>query len=233
VPTTEEVRQEFLESTVVGDFARERGERLAEEFAERRPAADPRAVAFRDEYSEHFSEGGLERVTSEQLRRFANSDLVAHPGNMSNFNDEWNQRGDDDARARVVETISYLLYGPPSTHLEDRLTDLIKGNRGMGFRGLKESLLTKVLCMVEPVRFLPILIYSSPNSFGKKELADAVFRVNFPKAERVQWQIGRLVIWSNDRLVELLPQRFRDDLMWASEFLWWAKDQPWPNASDE
>lgn len=232
LPTIEEVRREFLAATLVDDAARTRAEGLADEFAQSRPAPDPKAVVFRDEYAEHFSKDGLARVTGEQLRRFANSDLVAHPGNMSNFNDEWNKRGDEDARERVVETISYLLYGPEGTHLEDRLSDLILSNRGRGFRGLKESLLTKVLCMVHPNEFLPILIYSSPASYGKKELAEAVFGVMFPKAERTKMQIGRLVIWSNERLIEMLPDRFRIDLMWASEFLWWAKEQPWPFDAD-
>jgi hypothetical protein len=229
--TTDEVRKEFEAASVVSEDVRTRAARLGSEFAQERPSPKPTAVAYREEYAEHFSKEGLEAVTAKQLHRFANSDLVAGPGNMSIFNEEWKKRGEDESRTRVVEAIAYLLYGPPQTRLEDRLTDLIEGNRGMGFRGFKESLLTKVLCMVYPDTYLPILVYTSPGRFGKKEIAEAVFRVNFPKPERTQWQIGRLVIWSNDRLVDLLPDMFRKDLVWASDFLWWAKDQPWPEDS--
>ncbi len=36
---------------------------------------------------------------------------------------------------------------------------------------------------------------------------------------------GRLVVWSNDLLLQMVGSDF-PSLQHASQFLWWAKDQP-------
>ncbi len=48
-----------------------------------------------------------------------------------------------------------------------------------GMTGFRESLVTRVLGVVEPARFLPILTYTGPDS-GKKEIAAAVFDIELP-----------------------------------------------------
>ena len=113
----DEIRREFEEAAVVTDDVRTRVERLAAEFAKRSPTPRPKAIAFRDEYAQLFSEEGLERVTAAELHRFANSDLVAGPGIMSVFNTEWRRWPESDARDRLVEVIRYLLYGPLSVSI--------------------------------------------------------------------------------------------------------------------
>ena len=60
-------------------------------------------------------------------------------------------------------------YGPESLRLEDRFTQLVEGKKGLGFPSFKEPLLTKVLCVVEPGRFLPVVKYSAAAD-GKKEM---------------------------------------------------------------
>ena len=60
------------------------------------------------------------------------------------------------ASRRVRDSLKYLLYGPDRLPIEDRLTQLIRGDSGMGMTGFRESLLTKVLCIAYPERFLPI-----------------------------------------------------------------------------
>ncbi len=90
--------------------------------------------------------------------------------------------------------------------------------------GFRESLLTKVLCVMHPERFLPILIYTS-KAGGKREIARAVYGLDLPRPEVTSWTRGRLACWSNDLLVGLLGDGFQD-LQHASQFLWWAKDQP-------
>jgi hypothetical protein len=89
--------------------------------------------------------------------------------------------------------------------------------------GFKESLLTRVLCVVQTHRFLPLLKYTTPSG-GKKEMAQWVYGLELPQREKVSWTVGRLVTWSNDLLVEMLRDDF-DDLQHASQSLWWAKDR--------
>ena len=88
--------------------------------------------------------------------------------------------------------------------------------------GFKEALLTKVLCMFEPSRFLPINKYTGAE--GKKEIAEWVYGLQLPSPEQTAWTIGRLIIWSNDLLLELAGTGFMDTEH-AAGFLWYAKDR--------
>ena len=61
---------------------------------------------------------------------FATTDTIASAGNMSGLNRAWKTQGPDKGAAKVRESIEYLLYGPESLRLEDRLTQLIEGKKG-------------------------------------------------------------------------------------------------------
>lgn len=222
--TYETLKVAFPKTDAVRPEIRERVSMLVQTFLQATPELDPRIPPYRAKYQQIFSAEGLPEADPEDLKAFANNAIVANPGNMSVFNDAWNSMGPERAAARVRATIDHLLPGPEGTRLEDRFTDLVEERKGLGMTGFKESLLTRVLCMVEPKRFLPILKYSTPSG-GKKEIAAAVYGLELPAREKVSWTIGRLVTWSNDLLVDLLGSSF-DDLGHASGFLWWAKDQP-------
>jgi hypothetical protein len=215
-PTADDVRPEV----------RKRVEALIDTFLETQPQTDPQVAPYWTKYQQIFSEGGLWEADPEDLKAFANSSVGAHPGNMSVFNQGWNEMGAEKAADRLRRTIDHLLRGPAGSRLEDRFTDLVEEHKGLGMVGFKESLLTRVLCVVEPKRFLPILKYSTPSG-GKKEIALLVYGLDLPPREKVSWTIGRLVTWSNDLLVSLLQDRFTE-LQHASAFLWWAKDQASP-----
>jgi hypothetical protein len=121
-----------------------------------------------------------------------------------------------------VSRSNYLLYPNDDSSIEDRLTNLIEGRRGLGMKGFREALLTKVLCMVEPQRFIPILTYTS--KAGKREYAKWVYDLDLPEPATVSWTIGQLIFWSNDLLADLAGQGF-EHMEHVGEFLWWAKDQ--------
>lgn len=195
---------------------------LKREYLDRHPSSSTSAVEFRKRYGQLFSRERLEQATPEDLKYFANANLAGNPGNMSVFNNAWNEMGPEEGARRVKDAIDYLLYGPEDSFLEDRLTDLIEGRRGFGMPGFREALLTKVLCMVEPSRFLPINKYTG--QAGKKEIAKWVYDLNLPRPESVSWTIGRLIIWSNDLLLQLVGDGF-SDTEHAAGFLWWAKDE--------
>lgn len=211
-PSPEDVKPDILD----------RADLLKQEYLKDHPSSSAQAVEFRERYRRIFSREGLQGAAPQDLKDFANSSLAGNPGNMSRFNDAWNELGEEEGSRRVKDAIEYLLYGPDNTFLEDRLTNLIEGRRGFGMTGFREALLTKVLCMVEPTRFLPINRYTG--QAGKKEIAKWVYDLNLPRQESVSWTIGRLIIWSNDLLLELVGSGF-SDTEHAAGFLWWSKDE--------
>jgi hypothetical protein len=224
VLSLDQARAEFQAAADPSREALERAGRLKSQFLADRPTPDPRVAEFWARYQHIFSADGLPTAAPTDLKFFANTDVGAGPGNMSVFNQAWNELGDDAAAAKLRTVIGYLLRGPDSTSIEDRLTELIDPRDSIGMTGFRESLLTKVLCVMQPDRFLPILIYTSPAG-GKREIAADVFDVALPTPERTAMTRGRLALWSNDLLVRLAGDGFAD-LVHMSEFLWWAKSQP-------
>lgn len=80
------------------------------------------------------------------------------PGNQSVFNAAWNAMVDSAAAESTRRTIEYLLHGPDNVPREDRLQQALDGTKSFAMTGFNEALLTSVLCVVEPERFLSILI---------------------------------------------------------------------------
>jgi hypothetical protein len=203
---------------------RERVAMLVSEFQLDHPQPDPEVADYRARFQPLFTREGLPTASPEDLLDFVTTDTVASPGNMSGLTRAWKTQGPDKAAQKVRESIEYLLRGPESIRLEDRLTQLIDGKK-VGFPSFnKEPLLTKVLCVVEPDRFLPVLKYSAPTD-GKKEIIKLVFELDLPSADKVAWTIGRLAVWSNDLLRSLVGNEI-PDLQQATTFLAWAKTRP-------
>ncbi|WNB86440.1 hypothetical protein [Cellulomonas sp. ATA003] len=222
--TIDAQRTAFHTAHTLTPARRQSVETLKGQFIADHPVPQPEVAEYWARYQQIFSAEGLQHCDPRALKDFANTETGAHPGNMSVFNTAWNELGDDEAVQRTRGVIGYLLYGPDHVPLEDRLTHLIEGPHALEMRGFKEALLTKVLCIVQPDRFLPILIYSSPNGGGKREIANRVFGLELPPRDRTRWPIGRLITWSNDVLVDHAGPGF-EKLQHVSSFLWWAKDQ--------
>lgn len=197
-------------------------EELRVAFLARRPEPDPEVSEYWARYQQIFSADGLREAGPEDLKAFANTPTGANPGNMSVFNTEWNALGPAEASQRVREAVRFLLYGPERVSMPDRLTQLIRGTGGPGMKGFSEALLTKVLCVMQPERFLPILMYSGVA--GKREIAESVYGLVLPPKGATSMTHGRLVFWSNDLLRDLVGEGFATQ-QHASQFLWEAKDQ--------
>jgi hypothetical protein len=217
----DEARAVFDSSSAVQPEAQERFRALKDRFLVDQPETDPAVAPFWAKYKAIFSVGGLPDADPTDLKAFANSAIGAHPGNLSVFNKAWNQAGDVASAQRLRGVLDHLLRGPGE--LEDRLTTLIDPLDDRGMTGFRESLLTKVLCVVDDKRFLPILKYTTAAG-GKREIAGAVFGVQLPAPEATSMTIGRLACWANDHMVQMIGDGFQD-LQHAAEFLWWAKDQ--------
>ncbi|MDX6262058.1 MAG: hypothetical protein QOH84_3746 [Kribbellaceae bacterium] len=207
--------KEALPSAVRADrLARAR--RLEEEFLAIRPEPDPRVSAYWTKYQAIFGSGA---GVPQDLKDFANSPVGASPGNMSVFNQAWNHLGPGVASLAVREAVDHLLHGPDP--LEDRLTYLIKNKDGMP--GFRETLLTKVLAVMDPERFLTILKYSG--AVGKQGIAHSVYGLELPDRSESSLPIGHLIVQSNDLLRDLTTPTF-PTARHASSFLWWARSQP-------
>jgi hypothetical protein len=224
VEDVETARRRFPGADAVSPATWRRVEALRSEFLAEVPRPDPEATRYRDVYRQAFSAENLPYTTPSALKDFANSKVVARPGNMSRFNDEWRALGSHAAAEAFRGVIEHLLRGEDPPAPEDRLTELITSDQPPAMPGFREAMLTRVLCIAEPERFLPILVYTSPAG-GKRELARRIFGLELPAPESTSQTIGRLAYWSNDLLVSLIGDRFAD-LDHARAFLWWAKDHP-------
>ncbi|TQN42081.1 hypothetical protein FHU33_1474 [Blastococcus colisei] len=225
VRTIDSLHAAFPTTLDVRPDVRERVAMLVSDFQlEHHGAPSAEVVDHRAKYQELFSRDGLKSASPDDLLEFALTDTVAGAGNMSGLTRAWKTQGADKAAQKVRDSIEFLLHGPESLRLEDRLTQLVDGKK-VGFPSFnKEPLLTKVLCVAEPTRFLPILRYSAPTD-GKKEIIKLVFELDLPPAEKVAWTIGRLAVWSNDLLRSLVGNDI-PDLQQATRFLTWAKTRP-------
>ncbi|MFF6807563.1 hypothetical protein [Streptomyces sp. NPDC012616] len=201
----------------------ERVDRLKARYLATRPGFDPDVAAYWERYRRIFSREGLYTCDPRALKDFANSDVGAHPGNQATFNSAWNALGDDAAAESTRQTVGYLLHGPDDVPREDRLDHLLSGAKPFAMTGFKEALLTRVLCVVEPERFLSILKYTT-EAGGKREIARIVYGLELPAPESVNWTLGRLVFWSNDLLHTLVGDGFANQ-QHSAAFLWWAKDR--------
>ena len=222
LPTLDEIRGRFPKPGDVEPERIERAAQLKDEFLRLQPAPELEVGPYWAKYQRVFGAEGLPACDPQDLKDFANANIGANPGNMSVFNDAWNAIGPEAGAAQLRRAIDYLLRGTSPADLEDRLTALIEDTSPFAMRGFKESLLTKVLCIVYPDRYLTILKYTG--EAGKREIARAIWGLELPDPERVNWTIGRLILWSNDLLLALLGEGFVHQ-QHAADFLWWAKDR--------
>lgn len=197
-------------------------EGLRSSFLARAPEPDPAVAEYWLRYQQIFSADGLREAGPQELRDFANMPIGANPGNVTVFNNEWDALGPAEASQRVRDAVRFLLYASDRVSMPDRLTQLIRGAGGPGMKGFGEALLTKVLCVVQPERFLPILMYGGVA--GKREIAETVYGLALPPKAATSTTHGRLVFWSNDLLRELVGDGFATQ-QHAAQFLWEAKEQ--------
>ncbi|MGW1818507.1 hypothetical protein ACWCQM_33685 [Streptomyces sp. NPDC002125] len=218
-----DLKSRFPKAEDVDPEQLERVARLKERYLADKPELDPGVAAYWAKYQRIFSADGLWTCDPRVLKDFANSEIGARPGNQATFNSAWNDMGDAAAAEATRQTIEHLLRGPEGVPLEDRLEQLLSGAKPFAMTGFKEALLTKVLCVMDPDRFLTILKYTT-EAGGKREIARMVYGLELPAPESVNWTLGRLILWSNDLLLDLAGDGFANQ-QHAAAFLWWAKDQ--------
>lgn len=229
VPTTsptftrtpfEMAKGRFATPSMVSAEQLARVSRLKKQFLKANPEQPTEVDEHWARYREVFSRKGLAACEPQVLQEFATNPIGANPGTMTVFNRAWKRLGEEEAAERTRGAIEFLLRGPATTPVEDRLTQLIDDPEAMGMPGLREPLLTKVLCVTEPERFLPILTYGAEET-GKRHIARALYGLHLPKVDQAAMRIGRLATWSNDLLLELVGDGF-GGTQHAASFLSWA-----------
>ena len=232
VPTTaptltrspfEMAKGRFATSAMVEPGLLARVARLKKQYLKTDAGLSPEVDEYWSRYQAILSREGLATCAPQDLRDFANDPTGASAGNVFTFNRAWKLLGEEAAAERTRATIEYLVRGPATIPVEDRLTHLIDGHESTGMPGFKEALLTKVLCIAESGRFLPILTYGAEET-GKRDITLAVYGLHLPKVDQNSMQIGRLATWSNDLLLELVGDGFTST-QHAAMFLSWVKDR--------
>jgi hypothetical protein len=212
------VVQQFPKVAEVSGSARDRAEALKDEFLSSRSyEPDPLVARHWAKFRWVFSAEGLDKAVISDLKLFADDPIGASTGDPTEFDKAWLLLGEFEGARRVRAVTNHLLRGPGA--LEDRLADVVNGHFAMSMPGWSEALLTKTLAVVEPDRFLPVVAYDD-----KRAIASAVYGIDLPEVDLTAWTIGRLAVWSNDLLVELVGDGFVD-LQHAAEFLRWARKQ--------
>ena len=203
----------FANAGMVAPERRARITRLRAKFLKDFPAAeapDPQVAEHWARYQQVFSPAGLAAASSQDLRDFATSKLGGDTGTTAVLTRAWKRLGEDESAQRVRTSIEYLLRGPHTLPMEDRLTELVEDTEGTGMPGFKEAQLTKVLCVMEPARFLPIFTYGAEGT-GKRDVVMDAFGLHLPKVpDATSMTVGRLAVWSNDLLLELAGEGFAD-----------------------
>ena len=200
----------FATAAMVAAERRTRITRLRTQFLKTTPDPDPQVAEHWARYQQVFSPSGLAAATPQDLRDFATSRVGGDTGTTAVFTRAWKRLGDDESAERTRSSIEFLLRGPHALPMEDRLTQLVDDLDDTGMPGFKEAQLTKVLCVMEPARFLPIFTYTAEGT-GKRDVLLDVFGLHLPKApDQTSMTSGRLAVWSNDLLLELAGDGFVD-----------------------
>lgn len=160
LPMLKDIKKRFPQPGDVDPQKLARANELKVEFLKRDPEPDPNVAPYWAKYQQVFSVKACRERILRIFKDFANSNIGANPGNMSVFNDAWNAMGPEAGAHQVRKVVEYLLRGTSPVDIEDRLTALISDSKSFGMKGFKESLLTKVLCIVYPDRYLTILKYT-------------------------------------------------------------------------
>jgi hypothetical protein len=197
--------------------ALERAEALKQTFLETPYTPDPLVARHWAKFRWVFSADGLDKAAIFDLKLFATDPTGASTGDPTTFDKAWVLLGEFEGARRIRATADRLLRGHGV--LEDRFTELAGGDFAQTMPGWDERLLTKTLAVAEPDRFLPIVTFAD-----KKALALAVYDLELPVVDETSLTLGRLAVWSNDLLVDLLGDGF-DDLHHAAQFLRWASTQ--------
>lgn len=172
-------------------------------------------IAWRAEAAKSFAAGNIDSVPTSLFHELSDGTEVASTGRQMAFRKNWATLGDDAATEQARRTVAHLLHGDGD--VAQRLDDVFEMRNGIGMPGLKEALVTKILAIVEPETYLPIL-----TTKGKLEFLQHVWGVREVAVKKDP--LAKTVLWSNALLADRLRATF-PDLLHAAHFLWWTRSE--------
>ncbi|MEV7396729.1 hypothetical protein [Aeromicrobium sp. NPDC092404] len=211
------VEPQFPKAAAVDAGAVARVEALRQEFLQNPYEPDPIVARHWAKFRWVFSADGIDKATIYDLKLFADDPTGMSTGDPTEFDKAWVLLGELEGARRVRAATNHLLRGPGE--LEDRLSNLVDQGFAFSMPGWGEALLTKQLAVSDPDRFLPIPTYAD-----KRALVSGLFGLELPDTDLTALTIGRVGVWSNDLLVDVLGDGFAD-LHHAAGFLRWASRQ--------
>jgi 5-methylcytosine-specific restriction protein B len=171
-------------------------------------------IRTRDEWARLLSPSRLAGLTKEQFRRmYANR--YGNPGPQSVLSTTVRD-ADDSEWERLLKSVDVLLWA--AEPLEERI-DRLLDDSDLGFRGLKESVVMKLLAITQSERFIPVFPFSGPK--GKA----AMLQLLGLPVPSLQLSAGSRQLQANDALRELLEPHFPGDPWGQQCFLYWLLDQ--------
>ena len=138
------------------------------------------------------------------------------PGPQSILNETLSS-ADPATLEQFAQAVHELLWGG-----EDDATriDRVLDPGDLGFRGLGESVVMKLLAIAHPDRYLPVFPYTG--GMGKHALMQLI-GLTPPRAEG--HTRGQLQVLANDRIRERLEPQFPGDPWGQAQFLYWLRQQ--------
>lgn len=171
----------------------------------------------REGLAEALSPEGLEDFDLDVFRIIINSKRYGNPGPQSVLNSTLTGL-DAAGLERFADSISYLLWADqePVERRIDRLLD----PDDLGFRGLGESVIMKLLAISHPQRFLPIFPYRGTR--GKLRMLRFLGVESAIEDEATR---GEVQVAANDLLRNRLEPLLPGDPWGQKEFMYWLVSQ--------
>jgi 5-methylcytosine-specific restriction protein B len=178
---------------------------------------DARQIAGREETAQLLAKDRLPSLTKDAVRRII-ANRYGSPGPQAILNATIRD-ADETEWARFLQTVEVLLWGNDA--------DTVRINRvldetDLGFRGLKEGVVMKLLAITNPEQFIPVYAFS-----GDKGKA-AMLRLLGQPVPSLQLSPGERQVQANDTLRDLLEPFFPGDPWAKMEFLYWYLDRQEP-----
>ena len=168
----------------------------------------------REEFASFLEQARLSSLTKDVMRRIY-STRYGSPGPQSILSSTIRD-ADDTEWERFLKSLDILLWGEQP--VEQRI-DRVLDESDLGFRGLKDSVIMKLLAITDPGRFLPVFPFSGPH--GKAAMLQRMGQA----APSLQLSSGELQVQANDALRELVEPLFPADPFGQMVFLYWLLER--------
>lgn len=175
---------------------------------------DREQLTVRSDWAQALAPERIASLSKDRFRRII-AQRYGSPGPQSILNVTVRD-SDDEQWSDVLTSIDFLLHGDGP--VESRI-DRVLDDSDLGVRGLKESVLMKLLAVADPDRFLPVYPFSG--EMGKA----ALLEVMGSNAPTLQASAGQRQVQANDALRAITEPLFPNDPWGQMRFAYWLRER--------